>query len=704
MKMKLSVRPFIPLGAFFVVTTLTTAITVPEAHARGAYGTAWSQVYPGSSSYLNGDCQLCHADSTQNLNPYGEALCLSTAGAIDARIRDVETLDSDGDATGSNNLAEIMASTQPGWTSGSANPTYDRDTCIATGLVETAPSYIMGDLDPAAGNQMPVANAGGPYPGTVNIPLTFNGSGSQDPDGIIVIYSWDFGDGSTGSGVTPTHTYISDGVFNVTLTVTDDAGDSATASTTATIGLGNQAPVANVNGPYSGMVGDAIAFNSSGSNDPDGSIVSYDWDFGDGSSGTGPNPSHTYIMAGVYNVVLTVMDDAGAMDSAATSATIAEMPVNQAPVANAGGPYEGFAGDMINFDGSGSTDTDGTIIDYHWDFGDGSTGSGMNTGHIYGGEGVYNVVLTVTDDAGDTGSATTTVSIGVANVPPTANAGGPYYGTAGVALMLDGSASSDSDGTITDYAWDFGDGNTGTGAMPMHTYASDGVYTVSLTVTDDAGASMSASTTANISAGNLPPVANAGGPYMVKLGEAIAFDSSASVDNDGSIVSYMWEFGDGNSSADAMPMHTYADAGTYNVVLTVTDNEGAADSAGTTAIVTPLADVFLSKLQAPKTIKTSTTRTASRSVVTIAGGTTMAQDADVSLSADVTGPVVVTIAQNTVTDVVTPGSSTRFRFGVEVSCTGSGTGNIDWTATISAAEDSDTANDTLTGSTSVSCR
>jgi len=104
--------------------------------------------------------------------------------------------------------------------------------------------------------------------------------------------------------------------------VTDDAGDTGSATTTATIGLGNQPPVADPNGPYTGTVGVAVAFDGSASNDPDGSIISYSWDYGDGATGSGVNPSHTYASASVYNVTLTVTDDAGATDSAMTTATI----------------------------------------------------------------------------------------------------------------------------------------------------------------------------------------------------------------------------------------------------------------------------------------------------------------------------------------------------------------------------------------------
>lgn len=305
-------------------SSILLAISASPAFAASSYLNTWAGLYPGSTSD-NASCQLCHAASTQNLNPYGQAICASNAGSISNRIQAVTGTNSDADPTGADNLTEINANTQPGWTPGNVNPTYSRGTCNATGLVESPPTFIAGNLDPAGGgntNVPPVANANGPYAGSVNNPVSFSSSGSSDPDGTIVSYSWSFGDGSNSSNANPTHTYTSAGTYNVALTVTDDFGDSGSSSTTVTIAVGNAPPVANANGPYSGTEGNAVAFDGSASNDPDGSIISYSWDFGDGSTGIGATTTHTYSTAGTYNVTLTVLDDSGATDSAGTTATI----------------------------------------------------------------------------------------------------------------------------------------------------------------------------------------------------------------------------------------------------------------------------------------------------------------------------------------------------------------------------------------------
>jgi PKD repeat protein len=180
-----------------------------------------------------------------------------------------------------------------------------------------------------ADNQPPVADANGPYTGEAGVAVTtFDGSASSDPDGTIETYAWEFGDGNTGSGVTPTHTYAAANVYNVILTVTDNDGVSDSDSTQANIGQSNQPPVGNLppvadaNGPYGGDVGANISFDGNASDDPDGTIVSWEWRFGDGTTDTGPTPTHSYSEAGKYLVILTVTDDRSVPDSTLTFADI----------------------------------------------------------------------------------------------------------------------------------------------------------------------------------------------------------------------------------------------------------------------------------------------------------------------------------------------------------------------------------------------
>ncbi len=409
-------------------------------------------------------------------------------------------------------------------------------------------------------NQAPIAtftNA------CTDLNCTFDGTASSDPDGSIVGYAWDFGDGNVGTGAAPPHSYSGAGTFDVTLTVTDDQGATGTDTQQVTVAAPNQAPSAQFSASCTNL---DCSLDATASSDPDGSIASYAWDFGDGNSGTGKNQTHSYAAAGTYDVTLTVTDDQGATGADAQQVTV--MVANVTPTA-------GFAPSCTNldcsFDGSASTDPDGSIASYAWNFGDGNSDTGPNPAHSYTAAGTYDVTLTVTDDMGATGTDTQQVIVTAANQLPTA----VFTPTCtNLDCGFDGSASSDPDGSVQGYAWDFGDGNSDTGATPSHTYAAAGTYDVTLTVTDDVGATNSDTQQVTVSTANQSPTATFA-PSCTDLD--CGFDASASQDPDGSIASYVWDFGDGNTGTGATPTHTFAAGGTYDVALTVTDDLGATD-------------------------------------------------------------------------------------------------------------------------------
>jgi PKD repeat protein/uncharacterized protein YgiM (DUF1202 family) len=352
-------------------------------------------------------------------------------------------------------------------------------------------------------NEAPQAEPGGTYTVNEGSLVTFDGSGSKDPDGSIVKYEWDFDyDGRVftvhATGQTASTGYP-DGPATVTiaLRVTDDRGASQTATTQVTVV--NVAPTAEAGGPYVGEVGSLIGMAGTAV-DPgfvDQTGLAYRWDFGDGMQGSGPIVSHSYQQAGSYEVELTVTDKDGAQ--ATDTAAVQVIEGNQPPTAVINGPTSGLVGETLSFDGSGSSD-DGHIVSYVWDFGDGTTDSGVNVAHSYSAAGSYEVTLTVADDGGLSDSATQTVRVDepVINQPPTAVINGPTSGLVGEALSFDGSGSSDDDGHIVSYTWDFGDGTTGSGVDVAHSYGAAGSYTVTLTVTDDGGLSDSATQTIQI--------------------------------------------------------------------------------------------------------------------------------------------------------------------------------------------------------------
>jgi len=371
-----------------------------------------------------------------------------------------------------------------------------------------------------------------------------------------------------------TLTFNPDGSFNYTPSPNFNGTDSFTylandgiensnlATVTITVNPVNDAPTADANGPYTGTVEISLQFDGSSSNDEDGTIISYDWEFGDGSSGSGPNPTHIYAAAGVFNVVLTVTDDGGATSIDTTTAVILAAP-NNPPVA-ADDSYStdedhpliiaapGVLGNDSDVDNDsltaemGSPPGNGTLTldpDGSFNYIPGPNFYGTdsftylaNDGHVYSNLG------------------TVTVTVNPVNDPPTADANGPYTGTVGISLPFDGLSSYDQDGTIISYAWDFGDGSSGSGPNPIHIYTVAGAFNIVLTVTDDGGATSIDTTTAVIlAAPNNPPV---------------AADDAYSTDEDHSLIIAAPGVLGNDSDADNDPLTAIVDTQPNNGTLT----------------------------------------------------------------------------------------------------------------------------------------
>lgn len=236
-------------------------------------------------------------------------------------------------------------------------------------------------------------------------------------------------------------------------------------------------------------------------------------------------------------------------------------------------------------DGSSSTDSDGTVAGYAWNFGDGATATGATATHVYDTAGDHTVTLTVTDDDGATGQVSHVVTTTAPNVAPTA----VFTATAtGGQVTVDAGASTDSDGTITAYAWNFGDGGTATGPTATHTYASAGTKAITLTVTDDDGATGTTSRDVLVVIPNQAPTASF---VATPGGLTVALDATASADPDGTLTAYAWDFGDGATGTGVTTSHPYAAAGDYTVTLTVTDDDGAtAQTSRDVSVTTPPAN------------------------------------------------------------------------------------------------------------------
>lgn len=249
-------------------------------------------------------------------------------------------------------------------------------------------------------------------PGTPNDnePVVFDASESTSSTGTIVQWLWNFGDGSTGSGERVTHTFKSAGTRSVTLTVIDSIGASNSTTKTVTVGQGTLPTATILTSPSAPTVNQPVNFNGSSSRPgPGRTIRSYEWDFGDGDTGSGPTVQHAYSAAGTYSVLLTVTDDAGRVATATTTVTVS----TGNPTADfTFSPSAPTTAQTVQFNGAGSVAANGRqIVNYAWDFGDGGTANGVTASRRFTVAGTYTVRLSVTDDLGRTSFTTRSVTV-----------------------------------------------------------------------------------------------------------------------------------------------------------------------------------------------------------------------------------------------------------------------------------------------------
>lgn len=372
---------------------------------------------------------------------------------------------------------------------------------------------------------------------------------------------------------------------------------------------GNQPPVADagpdINISDSDSSGfETVALDASASQDPDGTIVSYQWKEGDTILG-----ASALIVAnlsvGTHIMELTVADDNNAT---AYDSIIVTISSNIPPVAGAGPDRTMMDSDensfeTVSLDASSSKDPDGTIDSYEWSEGGSVIGNSMITDTNLT-IGVHNITLAVTDNGGASGTDYVLITvIPYINQPPVADAGfdrayNDSDGTGDENMTLDGSSSYDPDGTIVSYKWNEDGALIGTDVKISGIFAV-GTHAIILEVTDDKGASSSDEVTITVNP-NQPPIANAGPDKTSLFGTAVNFNGSASLDPDGSITAYNWDFQDSSTSSLMSTSHNYTAPGAYSVTLTVTDSGGLSSFDTMTVTITansePLPDVRITSM------------------------------------------------------------------------------------------------------------
>lgn len=430
-------------------------------------------------------------------------------------------------------------------------------------------------------NHAPVAEAGQPVV-TDQLYVTFDGSGSSDGDGDPLAHRWDFGDGSPPvMGETVTHVYARPGIFPVTLRVDDGTGLSNARSIDATTVTIKSRPLAVAGGNREVCSGEPILFDASGSSDPDGGLLAYEWSFGDGSESDLINPTKTYEFPGVYPVTLRVRNETGTEYGTAVD-RIAAL-VREGPIADAGPDRTVCSNSQVRFDGSGSTDADGAVNAFAWTFGDGGNGSGATPQHVFKTPGTYSVTLTITGDARGACSPldTDTAEITVVAAPELSILG---KGRAAAGMPATFSAGLDKLGgaEATGYSWSTSDGGSYEGRDISHVFAEPGDYLVTLRTSLSGGteACRELEVQRRIIV-NAAPEPRIQAPERVSVGQSVRFDGSETADSDGAISDFSWDFGDGGGAKGVQSVHVFETAGSFDVTLTVTDDAGVGNSVQT---------------------------------------------------------------------------------------------------------------------------
>jgi PKD repeat protein len=516
--------------ALFVSTACnsTNPVAPPPPDNPGGGGTASVTVT------LSSNVSRLSAGSTQGATLTVTAKTKDGSPATDPSVSLTTNLGNFGTDTSGKALQLITAPLAGGSATVSFFPGKDKGTANIVAQVGTANTKLNLPIDdPLAA---PVAD------------FTFEVSGlsvlfTDASTGSPTAWSWSFGDNKSSTAQSPMHTFPEAGSYTVSLTVTA-AGGQSTKSKFVTVQAGDPL-IANFDFAADGL---SVLFTDKSAGTPTG----WFWDFGDGKSSTAKSPSHVYSQAGTYTVELTIVNAFGVRDS--TSKFVA-LSLGDPPVADFDAQTAGLK--VLFTDAS-----TGKPTSWSWDFGDGAGSTAQNPTHTYSQAGSFTVTLRASNAGGSsTKSKVVTVSLGD---PPKAAFDAQVNGFNVV-------FTDQSTGKPTSWVWDFGDGAGSTAQNPSYTYARAGTYTVSLTASNVAG--LSRATKLVTIASSSPPVADF---CFKRNGLTVIFtDGSAQ-----SPTSWSWDFGDCASQASTCkstaqnPGHSYVQAGTYAVSLTVANAAG----------------------------------------------------------------------------------------------------------------------------------
>ena len=442
-----------------------------------------------------------------------------------------------------------------GASSSMVNPVHNYATCGVYTVVLTATNYGGSDVT------------------TDTVTVYAAGFTSSDPDWLgqtsyftdttvtsgTAAYLWSFADGMTSTEQSPTHIYVTPGLYTVALTVTNDAGFGV-ATDTVTV---YSPPLAafTASGPH--WLGQTTVYTNATIVMPTGNpSLSYEWAFGDGYTSTIEHPTHAYASPGVFTVALTATNPAGS-DSVSDTVTVYSIPtvtfISSSP---------DWLGEDTQFTATLTTLPPGdSSIALEWDFGDGTTQPGSeHISHGYAASGSYTIALTATNLAGQDVATKTVIIHG----PPVASftTSTPDW----LAQTTVFTNTTEGQEPIT-FIWLFGDGVTSTLECPAHLYGSPGLYTVTLTSTNPAGDDIHRDTMRIYGSPNTSFTAY---PSQGVRPLTVWFtDTTTTVPPGDPTLTYLWRFGDGETNVSSNPSHSYDLRGVYTVTLTVGNAAGS---------------------------------------------------------------------------------------------------------------------------------
>ena len=407
--------------------------------------------------------------------------------------------------------------------------------------------------------------------------LQFTDLSQTNGGSSIQTWAWNFGDPASGANNTstiqdPIHQFSAAGSFTVSLTVTNGNGCFKLKDTLIIV---NQKPVAD-------FIADTVCeggnttFNSGSSVPNAASIVSYNWAFSDGGTSTLQNPQHTFPAFGYYNVTLTIVNSNGCFHSATK-----QVAVNPKPVPDFMFSAAACSGDSVHYTDMSSVPPgfSSYIDQWIWDFGDGTPPvtidfpASPNINHLFAGSATSHLVkLTVRTTKGCTAFIEKTVAT---NLSPIANFSYPAQACENQPMQFTDLSQTNGGSAIQSWLWDFGDpasgaNNTSTIQNPIHLFSSFGNFTVSLTVTNSSGCTRMKDSLLTISQ---KPLANFAADTAC-LESLTTFTNLSTTPGGTTLVTYLWDFGDGQTATVADPTHLYLTTGIFNVKLTITNSKG----------------------------------------------------------------------------------------------------------------------------------